>query len=210
MKKSALIFSLALNTLLIISAVAFCYKYWDHLYEKFGFTKKTEIVMLGDSLTLGGEWAYLLDRRDVINSGVSGFTTSHLVMILDGKVLKYNPRICFIEGGVNDILVGVPKSRTIRNMSSLIDTLNKHKITPVLQSIVMTTDPSKNIKIDSLNTLYRALAVCKKIDFMDLNAGFSKHGLMINELTVDGIHLKKQAYPIWAIQIKPVLESHKL
>ena len=64
--------------------------------------------MFGNSITANGKWGDGLNRLDVKNSGTGGFTTSHFVWTINDQVLQYHPKICFLEGGINDIGVGIP------------------------------------------------------------------------------------------------------
>ena len=112
--------------------------------------EKITIVMFGDSITKGGDWVTLLGRSDVKNSGFPGFTTSHLVWLLKENVIDLAPRVCFLEGGINDIGVGIPLDRTKSNYRSLIDGLKEHQITPVVQSILY----QKNNPETGLNAQY--------------------------------------------------------
>lgn len=58
--------------------------------------------MLGNSLIRHGNWDSLLRREDVINRGISGDRLECICERL--KYLKNNKaKICFIEGGINDI-----------------------------------------------------------------------------------------------------------
>lgn len=196
------IISIALNIILIavISLIAFTFK--EKLIEKFLSKQAASVVMLGDSLVEHGNWNYLLGRNDVLNSGAPGFTTSHFVFMLRAEVLNHKPKVCFIEGGINDIAVGIPVERTLENIRSLIDTLQSNQITVVLQSIVFTRDTSQNEVIASLNQHYQTIAKEKNISYIDLNTKLSRNQMLKEEYSKDGVHLVKEAYPIWAQLLK--------
>ena len=71
--------------------------YWHQkqtLFESLA-TSPEDIVMLGNSITDGGEWAEILDNVHVKNRGISGDTTDgvlqRLSSITDGKLdLRYS------------------------------------------------------------------------------------------------------------------------
>lgn len=215
-KKSRLLApSLILNTILIIILIIAIIKYWTPITEKLfsQSDKKKKIAMLGNSLTAAGDWESLLSRKDVLNAGTGhgGFTTSHYVTLLQSDVIAHHPKICFIEGGINDISVGIPLSRTKNNLQSLIDTLRNYKIIPVLTLTFHTSfDTLKNKMVDSLNFIIKNLAEINKLEYIDINDKISKNGFLKKEYTTDGTHLTKEAYPIWAKEISDVLTRLKI
>jgi len=212
MKKGNQLFfrlSLILNIFLIFSIMLIAYKYRAKIYDKFASFRTYNIVMFGNSLTSQGNWNIDLNRTDIKNSGTGGFTSSHFVWIIDGSVLKYNPKICFIEGGINDIGVGIPLSRTYKNYESIVDTLIKHKIEPVLQSTLYVNQPYDSVtnsKVDSLNYFLSNLAAKRNIVFLDLNPYLSENKKLKKEFSKDGVHIKESAYKIWIREINKILE----
>lgn len=166
------------------------------------------IVMFGDSLTAHGKWNKVLGRSDVLKAGFAGFTTSHLVWLVQTSVISQQPKICFIAGGINDLGVGIPIPRIQENVSGLIDTLRTHGIIPILTLVLYTADDEhRNEQVDVLNDTYRSIAQQKDIHVIDLNPVLSKDGFLRKEFTTDGIHLTEVAYPIWASEVRHVLTS---
>lgn len=173
-----------------------------------------EIVMFGNSLVEGGEnWKGKLSRDDVRSSGKGGFTTSHFVWLLDEQVIKHQPKICFLEGGINDIGVGIPLGRIKQNYQSMVDALLDNNIIPVLQSVLYVNQPeeqdnvSKAQEIDEVNAFLQKMAKSKGIIYIDLNAQLSDNKRLKKEFTTDGIHLTGDAYKIWSDEVKKVLDS---
>lgn len=171
------------------------------------------IVMFGNSITANGKWDKGLTRQDVKNSGTGGFTTSHFVWIIKDQVLKYQPKICFLEGGINDIGVGIPLERIYKNYESLVDTLIRHKIIPVLQSTLYVNFPNNEVEnnhhnsmVDSLNIFEKNLSESRRIEYLDLNKFLSKNKKLKMEYTTDGVHVNDEAYRIWYSELKEVLK----
>lgn len=200
--------SVVFNCLTILIILAFSAIYHNILYEKIWLRKHATVVMLGDSHTDAVDWRDQIGRGDIKNSGLPGLTTSHFQWMLHDKVLRYTPEICYIEGGGNDLGAGIPTARIIQNLSSIIDTLQHHKIKPILQSVIITPDPSKNTAIDSLNMQYQDLAKKKGIEFLDINDHLRKNG--ISEYLPDRIHLKESAHIPWAKIIKSNLIKNSI
>jgi len=208
--------SILLNIVLIIGILFAAYLFRAKIYDKIASSKTYKVVMFGNSLTEGGEWNKDLNRLDIKNSGTGGFTTSHFVWILDDKVIQYKPKICFIEGGINDIGVGIPLNRTFSNYQSIVDTLLKHQIEPVLQSTFYVNYPddsitnSTNSRVDSLNIYLSSLASRKGIKYVDLNQFLSEKGRLKKELNMDGIHINGSGYKIWAKEVDRILKLKEI
>lgn len=170
--------------------------------------EKVTIVQFGDSIISNGNWNDLLGRSDVQNSGFGGFTTSHLVWLIKRNVIAYDPEICFIEGGINDISVGIPMERIKANYQGLIDTLMSNDITPIVQSTLYQVDqPKSKVMIDSLNNFLMAYCAQKSIRYLDVNSRLSDEKGLKSEYSTDGTHINKKAYLIWAEEIKKVLKT---
>lgn len=112
-----------------------------------------DIMMLGNSLTYGGDWNKLLKRENVKNSGYGGFTTQHFIWLLPEAVYRHRPKICLVEGGINDIGVGVPVGRIYRNLVEIADSLRSHRIIPVYQLTFRQHHTDQNDEVDSLNRM---------------------------------------------------------
>ena len=205
-RERILLLSITMNILFIAGTVG--YKLRGIINDKKESTRNYNIVMYGNSITAGGNWNKELCRRDIKNCGTCGFTTSHFLIGLKVQVVDYKPKICFVEGGINDILVGIPLSRTFKNYESIIDTLVKYKIKPVIQSTlyILYNDGYTNFKVDSLNCFLVDLSRRKGISYIDLNKSLSENRRLKNVFTTDGIHINENAYQIWAQEVKKVLK----
>lgn len=215
MKKENLIFrfSLILNMILIIAFMIIGYKFRSKIYDKIATQSSYKIIMFGDGFTSGGKWEKDLNRVDIKNSGIGGSTTSHFVWTLNDLVINYNPKICFIEGGINDIGVGIPLNRTFMNYQSIVDSLLKHQIVPVLQSAFYSNYPNasesslKKSRVDSLNLYLSTLAIKKGITYIDLDQNLSENGKLKKELTKDVYRINELGYKIWAREVDKILNT---
>jgi lysophospholipase L1-like esterase len=212
--------SIILNIILILGISIFVFIYRSKICNKIAslhsdiFSKSMyEIVMYGNSITQMGNWNCDLNRVDVKNSGILGFTTSHFVLYLNKSVIRYRPKICFLEAGINDIQVGIPLSRTFQNYISILDTLIKHNIEPVLQSTLFVCLPEDgiiNLKVDSLNHFLEKSAYSRKLEYIDLNMYLSANKRLKAEYTTDGLHLNQKAYKIWANELSLTLKRKRI
>lgn len=205
--------SITLNILLAIGILITLFKFKPEILAKISASKLHSVVMFGDSLIFNANWNDELNRNDIYNAGTPGFTTSHFVWLVHDKVIKHKPKICFIEGGINDIGVGIPLTRTFTNFASIIDTLIAYNIEPVLQSTLYINndaDTLTNLKVDTLNIYLKNLAKNRSIYFIDLNSSLAVNGKLKRNLTYDGIHLNTEGYKIWAPKLTAILKKKKI
>ena len=167
------------------------------------------IVMFGDSITYGGEWERLLRRTNIITDGVVGDTTSGFLRRIP-NVYFFNPRICFIMGGINDIAKGVRVNQIYENIRQMSIDLMQRNTIPVIQSTLLTRKLKYNGKVRKLNALLRDFATENDLDFIDLNPQLSAGEMLKRKFTFDGIHLHRAAYRIWAGEIDKVLVKYNL
>ncbi len=178
------------------------------------YTSQRNVVMLGDSHTYLAHWNELLDRGDIANRGINSDNTGGYVNRLN-EVLKINPRICFIEGGINDIEKDIPREETIKNLSSIIDSLQKYNITPVFTKVFYVTkkyplSAAINKKIKELNTEMDKITTLKHIRVIDLNPLLTDGEYLNPNFSIDGIHLLGKGYLIWRDEVLKILTQEKI
>jgi len=183
------------------------------MYDLFRSTK-ADVVMLGNSLTYNANWNEILNRSNIANRGIASDITSGYLHRLE-YVYKLNPKICFIEGGVNDLYSNDSVKNIIRNYAAIIDSLQSHHIIPVIQSTLFVSVKyprarEKNKQVQTLNNWLAEFASKNEIEFLDINLLVSKDGFLRKEFTYDGIHLNAKGYALWAPEVERVLAKHKL
>lgn len=175
--------------------------------------EQKNIVMLGNSLTERGQWDTILNRKDVANRGIgSDVTEGYINRIND--VFDLKPKICFIEGGVNDLARNIPRETIITNLGTLIDTLRSESIIPVLNTVTLVTDKYKaidpktfNSSIKDLNIAIEALAKEKKVILINLNPKITNGDYVLKQYAVnDGIHYTAETYSLWEKEITGILK----
>jgi lysophospholipase L1-like esterase len=172
------------------------------------------IVMLGNSITQGGNWSTLLGREDVSNQGIVSDVVAGFFNRLEG-IIDRHPRICFIMGGINDIYDDTPVDIIFSTYTEIIDSLQAAGIIPLIQSTLYVSPrwhnaAIKNPEVQHLNARLRTLAGGKDLEFIDLNALLADKGELRAEFTRDGVHLTPAAYSVWAKEILRILEKYKI
>ncbi len=173
--------------------------------------KNTEkIIMVGNSITYQGDWQKLLNRNDVTNWGIPGYTTQQISWTIKNLIPK-KPAVCFLEGGINDLTLGIKPKRVFLNQIKVIDTLISHKIIPVVQStIYQHQSDDKNKRVRKVNKLISKYCNKNNIEYIDLNKVLSVNNDLKKEFTNDGTHLTKEAYVQWAVLVTEKLKKLRL
>lgn len=189
--------------------------------------KPHHIVMLGNSLTHGGEWAELLDNPNVINRGISGDTTDGVLARLP-NIIKGQPAQLFLLIGVNDISHNLTADSISRNILRIVDEV--HAGSPNTEIFVQSLLPfnqsfgrykrldGKEPLVTEINAILEPAVKERGFTWININPLFAdENGNLRKELTGDGLHLLAPGYDIWRNALKPYLkpaectcEAHKL
>lgn len=184
--------------------------------------RQADIIMLGNSLTHGGVWNELLGRQNVVEMGIPSDVIRGYYARLN-YVYRYQPKIVFIMGGLNDIYNWTPVEDIFSVYIRIINELKSRNIIPVIQLTTYSaknyakdwggtpeTNANRNREVDKLNKLLSDYAKSNRIDLIDLLPYITRGGYLKDELTWDGIHFRAEAYRIWAREVDKVLQKYKL
>ncbi len=173
---------------------------------------KSDIIMLGNSLTDGAEWNELLDNRHVKNRGIVGDIVQGLYERME-PILKGQPKKIFILSGVNDVSHGVTGDSIGRAMEKLIVLIKTRspRTKIYLQSMLPFNNDVREWKLlkgreqvvlDG-NRAMEEVARRQGVTWINLYPLFvDDRGRLKAELTNDGLHLMGQGYLIWRDAIK--------
>jgi lysophospholipase L1-like esterase len=179
------------------------------------FKSQRNVVMLGNSLTFRMHWDELLDRADVANRGIGSDVIKGFYHRLD-KVIELEPKICFIEGGANDIEFGVHLDTSFHYLNIIVDSLQGAGIIPVVTHVIFVTKdyPGSarfNLNAKVFNQKIDQLSQEKMVEMIDLNPVIAPRGYLENEFAQsDGIHLTSNAYTIWKQMVQGKLRKYKI
>ena len=169
---------------------------------------QADLVMLGDSLTEGGNWQDILPDIKVMNRGITGDRSSGVLARLP-EVISRRPRQVFLMIGVNDLSRGGTPEETAETIERIIHALQEAQISPLLQSVVFVGDghPDINASIRRLNDMLRETARRASVPFIDLNPVLAPLGRLAPEFTYDGVHFRGAAYIHWRDAIRPFIAT---
>jgi lysophospholipase L1-like esterase len=189
---------------------------YKNLTQQFKMSKiqSADIVMLGNSITYGGNWNDLLGRERVANRGIGGDNTVGMLHRMN-FVYALHPKLCFVMAGINDLYADASVETVCENYVKIIDTLTAHNILPIIQSTLYVNpkwkrSEEKNVDVTELNDFLKKYAQKNEIEFIDLNALLSSNHILRDEYTTDGVHLTAAAYEVWRDILLPIIERHGL
>lgn len=156
--------------------------------------EEVEFVFIGDSITRG--WPARLLPPGVVNKGVPGQMTVHMLNRFATDVLSAMPRAVHIWGGVNDLKAGTLESQIVENLFAMAEMALAAGVRPIL-SAILPARVARDITTPrlSLNAAISAHAIECGIAFIDY-APFlvGPDGYLSPENTLEGLHLTSAAY----------------
>jgi lysophospholipase L1-like esterase len=170
--------------------------------------KGDTIVCFGDSITFGtgaspdrSYPAQLAEMtgKPVINSGIPGDTTAGALQRLERDVLSKSPRIVLVTLGGNDLMHGVDKKTTFKNLKEIVETIQAQNALVVIGGIkLLFWDRGYEEAYEKLAAETGAILVPNILG-----------GLMGNEeLMSDTIHPNARGYKIMAQKFYTVIEPY--
>ena len=172
-----------------------------------------KLLILGDSISAGfgikesQNWTTLLKSSfskegkslKIINSSISGDTTSGGLSRINRDLNTYKPDFVLVELGGNDALRGYPISRIKQNLLKIISIISNNQSIPIIMQIKIPPNYGKKY-IEAFENIYSEVASetdAKLISFMLENVALRE-----DLMQPDGIHPNEKAQPFITEQIK--------
>lgn len=189
-------------------------EYYRERMAYFNKNSKQEydVVLLGNSLIEAGNWDSLLHDFKILNYGIGGDITLGMLNRLD-LIIKINPKVCFIEGGVNDLYRNIPEDSIVTNIRKMQEILVYNNIQVVNIGLTFVGKDFENAselnnKISSLNNQIKLICEQNKCKYLDLNNLLSSNGFLKPDYTYDQLHYTDSAYSIVAAEIRSLLKKN--
>ncbi len=197
----------------------FRYYFYDQRYSLFDELEPApgKIVMLGNSITNGGNWSEIFNNSKIINRGISGDNTFGILNRLH-QVTSSQPEKIFLLIGINDISKNTPVETILHNYEQIIEQILNDA--PQTQLYVQSLLPTNNIfkhfpdaqnkdhQIQLVNKGIHQLAMDYEVTFIDLYPHFlDDKGMLSEKFTNDGLHLLGKGYMKWAEILRPYIEE---
>lgn len=189
----------------------FLFLFLTFSYSITADTKK--LLIFGDSISAGygikesENWVALLANNlnknskinfILINSSVSGDTTSGGVSRIKKALEVHSPDYVLIELGGNDALRGYPITNIQENLERIVSKVLEEKSKPILMQIKIPPNYGKRY-VSAFENLYPKISKTYQIPLMDFL--LENVALDQNLMQTDGIHPNSKAQPIIAKQI---------
>lgn len=194
--------------------------YWDRKVSLFEVLPidSTDIVFLGNSITDGGEFQELFQRRNVKNRGITSDVITGVQKRLD-QVLRGGPAKLFLLIGINDISHDLSVATLASRYEALVKEIRKKspKTKLYLQSVMPINNDFKRYKnltgkedvIKLLNARIKSIAAKNGAVYIDLTEALAdpKSGKLRRAFTNDGLHLTGEGYKAWIKVVKPYVDK---
>lgn len=185
----------------------------EKLIESDNFPE-TRMVWIGDSIT--ENWNRFdpdFFNQNNINRGISGQTTSQMLLRFRSDVIQLKPKIVIILAGTNDIAENtgpITLPEIFGNILSMVELAQANQIKAILCSILPAfkyswkpiIEPAEKIII--LNQMIKNYANQNKITYIDFHSAMTdaNNGLK-KEYADDGVHPNQSGYEL----MKPMVEK---
>ena len=187
------------------------------------------VVFMGDSITDGWKLDQYFPGAPYVNRGISGQTTSQMLLRFRADVIDLKPKVVVILAGTNDIS-GNTGSITLagieNNYASMVDLARTNGINVVFASVMPISDYNKTAQgepivrstlrrpeqITALNEWIKKYCTDHKLVYLDyFSAMADEKGFLKAELANDGLHPNAKGYelikPLAAEAIKAALKA---
>jgi lysophospholipase L1-like esterase len=170
------------------------------------------VIFYGDSITDFWKLGEFFPGKNYVNRGISGQTTSQMLLRFRQDVIDLNPDMVVILAGTNDIAgntgpISVPDIEG--NISSMAELARAHNIALVLSSVTPVNNyttasqrffadrpPAQILRLNEWMKAYCASINCYYLDYF--SAMVDGSGLLKRELSEDGLHPNGAGYKIMA------------
>lgn len=192
------------------------YKKRVQLFDKEPPVTSKDIIMLGNSLTEGGNWNELFGARNIRNRGIIGDDTKGILGRMH-QVTQGKPKKVFLLIGINDIANDVSTDSIVSNISKIVSDIKQKspKTKIYLQSILPINESfgrykrliDKTSVVVDTNRKIERLAKKQKVNYLNIYPLFleKNSSSLRKDLTSDGLHLNKDGYLIWVKELKKYL-----
>jgi lysophospholipase L1-like esterase len=214
----------AVFLLCLVSTVALSQPAWDtipnlpdHYRKRVALFKKQKLItgrvmMVGNSITEGGNWRKLTGDTTVINRGVSGDITFGLLQRV-ADITARKPSKLFLLIGINDLSKKIPEEVILQNILTFVRQVQATSAgTQIFVQSILPVNPGfKNFPpgydvgaaVLTINGQLQKISSRFQFTFVDLHSAFTdKDGLLHMQYSNDGLHLNEAGYQRWVKVLK--------
>lgn len=170
------------------------------------------IVFVGDSLTHGGQWQSVWRGRTllpILNRGPVGDRVEGVIARLK-EVTRHHPREIFIMIGINDLIFEkrTPDELIRLYMNLLHEVREKSPESQVYLQSLLPVRSEHNGAVSEVNARLSEIADGQKVQYLDIHSRMTdSNGMLRDDWTFDGVHLRAVAYQTWRDQVWPLVKA---
>jgi Lysophospholipase L1 and related esterases len=173
------------------------------------------VIFLGDSLTEGLTMINTFEGFNILNKGVNGNTVEKMFDRLNTDVITYNPKIVFIMAGTNNLWGGDDIDSIIKSYDKILLTIKT--VLPDCKVYVQQNIPFGKLaydnnpaitlkKFQNYNVRVQQLSAKYGYEYLFIGDLYKdENGLLNQDITKDGVHLKLEYYNKWIDVIKNLI-----
>lgn len=184
-------------------------KFERYAQQNAQVTVKPKVVFMGDSITEG--WAKedpaFFTDHNFLGRGISGQTTSHMLVRFRRDVLDFSPKYVVILAGTNDIAKNngdISLENVIGNIMSMCELAKANRIKPILCAVLPAAGfywrpevKGSAEEIIRLNKMIKEYAEAERIPFVDFHTPLKDEFNGLPQIhAADGVHPNLQCYKI--------------
>lgn len=177
-----------------------CLQAWTNSLRQLRI--KADIVFFGDSLTYYGDFSNLFSGKTICNLGLRGDSICGMIGRVE-QVKTLHPKQVYLMAGINDV-GSLALSEFMEEYSLLVQSVLSElpDTRLVLQSILPVNSlefgiSCDNKKIIQCNRIIKEIAEARDLSYIDIFTSYYDNGQMPLSETIDGLHLKPEAYLKW-------------
>jgi len=175
------------------------------------FSPQVSVVMIGDSITQGGEWNDIFPQTKIANRGIGGDRADDILMRME-PIFSVNAKKAFLMVGINDIYSGQTTSTIFENYTNIVRQLKSKGIEVYIQSTLECSKSkcgNKLQQVRELNGKLKAYAKEQNITYININDGLTtEDDGLLSQFSLDGVHLLGNGYLKWADTLSPYIKSN--
>jgi lysophospholipase L1-like esterase len=182
-----------------------------------------DLYFIGDSITrrwgaldypeLLAHWNESFHGWNAANFAWGGDRTENMLWRLaNGELADVHPQAIVIQAGTNNVgrrAGGAGKvDGIVAGVTAIVETARDQapEAEIVLTAIFPRSDAAVVGEIEAINRGLEAMAAANGIRFLDINAALAgDDGLLLEQMSDDGLHLSRAGYEVWADALDPVL-----
>lgn len=195
------------------NAINYTLQSWQNCIEKLDYD--ADVVFFGDSITQDSDFKAHFPQYNIVNLGYGGDTLRGMNSRIS-MVEAVKPEKVFVMGGVNS-LSDSNLAQSVEAYRQLICNLREalpnaelyiQSVLPVSKNREMAQNRARsNETIRAFNDCLRKLSKELGVVYIDLYSLYEEDGQMNPQLSTDGLHLKTEAYKLWADAIWPYMQQ---